>query len=63
MKKTLMLALVVLASASFNVAYAAKKKKKKAEEMVQPVQLASPSDSLSYVVGMVMTNGLIPYLQ
>ncbi len=58
-----MLALVVLASASFNVAYAAKKKKKKAEEMVQPVQLASPSDSLSYVVGMVMTNGLIPYLQ
>jgi FKBP-type peptidyl-prolyl cis-trans isomerase FklB len=63
MKKTLMLALVVLASASFNVAYAAKKKKKKAEETVQPVQLASPSDSLSYVVGMVMTNGLIPYLQ
>lgn len=58
-----MLALVVLASASFNVAYAAKKKKKKAEEPVQPVQLASPSDSLSYVVGMVMTNGLIPYLQ
>ena len=58
-----MLALVVLASASFNVAYAAKKKKKKAEETVQPVQLASPSDSLSYVVGMVMTNGLIPYLQ
>lgn len=55
-----MLALVVLASASFNVAYAAKKK---AEETVQPVQLASPSDSLSYVVGMVMTNGLIPYLQ
>ncbi|MCL1610708.1 FKBP-type peptidyl-prolyl cis-trans isomerase [Marseilla massiliensis] len=63
MKKTLMLVLVVLASASFNVAYAAKKKKKKAEETVQPVQLASPSDSLSYVVGMVMTNGLIPYLQ
>jgi FKBP-type peptidyl-prolyl cis-trans isomerase FklB len=63
MKKTLMLALVVLASASFNVAYAAKKKKKKAEETVQPVLLASPSDSLSYVVGMVMTNGLIPYLQ
>lgn len=30
---------------------------------MQPVQLASPSDSLSYVVGMVMTNGLIPYLQ
>lgn len=58
-----MLALVVLASASFNVAYAAKKKKKKAEETVQPVLLASPSDSLSYVVGMVMTNGLIPYLQ
>lgn len=58
-----MLALVVLASASFNVAYAAKKKKEKAEETVQPVQLASPSDSLSYVVGMVMTNGLIPYLQ
>ena len=58
-----MLVLVVLASASFNVAYAAKKKKKKAEETVQPVQLASPSDSLSYVVGMVMTNGLIPYLQ
>ena len=63
MKKTLMLALVVLASASFDVAYAAKKKKKDEKEKAQPVQLATSSDSLSYAVGMVTTNGLIPYLQ
>ena len=63
MKKTLLLALAVLASATFNVAFAAKKKKKDKKEAAQPVQLATSSDTLSYAIGTVMTNGLIPYLQ
>ena len=63
MKKTLLLALAVLASATFNVASAAKKKKKEKKEAAQPVQLATSSDTLSYAIGTVMTNGLIPYLQ
>ena len=58
-----MLALAVLASASFDVAFAAKKKKKQDKEKAQPVRLATSSDSLSYAIGAVMTNGLIPYLQ
>ena len=48
MKKIYLLALVVLASASFNMAQAAKKKKKSAKEpVVEQVMLRSASDSLS----------------
>jgi len=66
MKKTLLIALAVLASASFNVATAAKKKKKDAKEQVvptTPVVLNSSSDTLSYAAGIAMTNGLMPYLK
>lgn len=65
MKKIVLLSLALLASASFNVASAAKKKDKKAAEVktVVPVKLVTPSDSLSYVAGMSMTNGLMPYLK
>ena len=63
MKKTLILALVVMASASFNVAIAGKKDKKQAKNAPAPVSLKSSSDTLSYTTGMSMTNGLIPYLQ
>lgn len=64
MKKVLIIALAVLASASFNVVAA--KKKQKATTVttasVVPVQLKSSSDTLSYVAGMTMTQGLMPYL-
>lgn len=65
MKKVILLALLIVASASANVASAKKKKKdKKAKTEVQaPARLSTPSDSLSYVIGMNMTNGLLPYLQ
>lgn len=65
MKKTMLVALAILASASFNVATAAKKKKKddKPATTEQPVQLKTSSDTLSYVAGMAMTNGLTPYLK
>lgn len=67
MKKTLIVALAVLASAACNTALAAKKKDKKAKEAaveaVAPVVLTNGSDSASYSAGMALTNGLIPYLQ
>lgn len=65
MKKILAMALVVMASASFNVASAAKKKKKDAakQPVAAPVKLQTSSDSLSYVAGMALTDGLLPYLK
>ena len=64
MKKIYLLALVILASASFNMAQAAKKKKKTAKEpVVEQVVLRSASDSLSYAAGKAVTEGLIEYLQ
>ncbi len=67
MKKTIMLALVVLASANFCPSFAGpkkdkKKKKDNATVVAEPVKLLSTSDSLSYAMGMEATNGLIPYL-
>ena len=65
MKKIFTLALVVLASASFNVATAAKKNKKNAKKVaaVQPVKLVTGSDTLSYAAGMALTDGLLDYLR
>ena len=63
MKKTLLLALAILAGAVSGTAFAAKKKKKEAKEPAEAVRLATSSDTLSYTIGMIMTNGLIPYLQ
>ena len=64
MKKTIMLALAVVASASF-CTIDAKKKKKVVEEAVVavPVELKSSSDSVSYAAGMSITNGLMAYLK
>ena len=63
MKKIILVALVILASASFSTIEAKKdKKNKKKGQTEQPVQLKNSSDSLSYVAGMSVTNGLIPYL-
>ena len=65
MKKTILLALALVASASLYTASAAKKKVVKKVAPVaapQPVQLNNGSDSLSYAAGMSITNGLLPYL-
>ena len=62
----LLLALVILTSASFCLAETGKKdKKKKKNEVAQviaPVALTSKTDSMSFAMGMEATNGLIPYL-
>ena len=69
MKKSLILALALLvAGASFDTAEAAKKKKKKevttpVVEVLEPVVLTTGSDSVSYAAGIIMTNGLVDYLQ
>ena len=65
MKKVILLALALVASASLYTADAATKKKvtkQPAAPVVQPVQLNSSSDSVSYAAGMAVTNGLIPFL-
>ena len=66
MKKILTIALALVVSASFSTVDAKKKKDKKADktEVVKaPVKLLSSSDSLSYTVGMSVTEGLVGYLQ
>lgn len=67
MKKTLIIALaLVVAGASFSPAEAGKKKKKKeevkTEAVKEPVVLTTGSDTLSYAAGMMLTDGLLPYL-
>ena len=65
MKKTIILALALVAGASFFTATAAKKKttgKKETVAAKEPVRLTNSSDSVSYAAGMSVTNGLIPYL-
>jgi len=65
MIRLIMLALVFVASASFNTTLADKKKKKaKAKtETVAQLPVTTASDSLSYAAGMAHTQGLIPYLK
>ena len=65
MKKVVILALAVVASASFCTVDAKKKKKEevKTEPVVVPVELKNGSDSVSYAAGMAITNGLMPFLQ
>lgn len=65
MKKTILLALALVASASLFTATAQKKKaatKKVAAVKEEPVKLSNGSDSVSYAAGMSITNGLIPFL-
>ena len=65
MKKTILMALALVASASFYTAEAAKKKKsvEPVAPVVEAVQLNNSSDSVSYAGGITLTNGLIPFLQ
>ena len=65
MKKTIFLALALVASASFCTTKAVKKVKTAqtpVKEKVEPLRLVGSSDSLSYAAGMMLTNGLIDYL-
>lgn len=65
MKKTIIVALALVAGVSFS-GEAAKRKNKVVllpTPVVEPVSLISGSDSVSYAGGMTLTNGLIPYLQ
>jgi FKBP-type peptidyl-prolyl cis-trans isomerase FklB len=62
MKKTILLALALVVSASFSPVEAIKKKNKEVVFPAQPVKLNNSSDSLSYAAGVALTNGLIPYL-
>ena len=66
MKKVIIMALALVASASFSPAEAGKKKttvKSQETVVVEPVVLSNSSDSVSYAGGMAITNGLLPYLQ
>ena len=65
MKKTLIIALTLVVSASFSTVDAKKKKDKKTvqTETKAPVVLATSVDSLSYTTGMAFTQGLLPYVQ
>lgn len=66
MKRLMIMALVVMAGAYFNISTAsAGKPKKKAKDAVesQQLRLQTPSDSLSYAAGKAATLGLIQYLQ
>ena len=68
MNKTFVIALAALvAGASFCTIKADKKKKKEVAqptvEVVAPVVLTGSSDSLSYAAGMMITGGLIDYVQ
>lgn len=64
-KKTLLIALAVIASGAFTTANAAKKNKKDKKEAakVEAVSLSTTSDTLSYAAGMARTEGLLPYLK
>ena len=62
MKKTILLALALVVSASFSPVEAMKKKNKEVVFPAQPVELNNGSDSLSYAAGVALTNGLVTYL-
>lgn len=69
MKKVLFVASLIVAS-TIALPVSAKKKKEKnqpapveAVTVEEPVILASPSDTLSYIAGKTATNGLIPFVQ
>lgn len=62
MKKMILLALALVASASLSPVEAIKKKNRVVVFPAQPVELNNSSDSLSYAAGVALTNGLVPYL-
>lgn len=65
MRKIILIALAVMAGASFNTADAGKKKQKEPvqERKDNVVSLTTVSDSLSYAAGVVRTDGLLPFIK
>lgn len=63
MKKIILLALVILAGASFNPLAAGDKNKKKKAKTQQPVVLTTSADSISYAAGNTATQGLFDFLK
>lgn len=64
MRKIILLALVFVASASFNTVTAQKNKgRKTAASTAQPVKIVTPADSLSYAMGMDVTRELMGFLK
>ena len=61
MKKVMIIALALVASASFSPADAGKRKPAPTP-VEEPLQLLGSSDSVSYAAGMRLTEGLIPFL-
>lgn len=64
MRKTILMALLIIASATVTTATAGKKDKKKKGNVtaLQPVQLTNSIDSLSYALGLTQSQGLKNYL-
>nr|MBP7471956.1 FKBP-type peptidyl-prolyl cis-trans isomerase [Prevotella sp.] len=63
MKRFTIVALVLLTSVSLSTAKAGSKKDKVVKRQPVTVKVTTPSDSLSYAIGLESTNGLLPYLQ
>ena len=65
MRRYFLIALAIMAGASFNTAGAAKKDKKdkKNAPATEVIKLENASDSLSYAAGMARTKGLMEYLR
>lgn len=63
MKRTILLALTLMVSASFFPTFAGKKDKKKSQQTPATVALTTSSDTISYAAGMAMTEGLLPFLK
>ena len=63
MRRYILLALVVLASATFNTMLAQTKKSKKKDKKAAVTQLVTSEDSLSYAAGMGATKGLKSFLK
>jgi FKBP-type peptidyl-prolyl cis-trans isomerase FklB len=63
MKRIIIVALTLVVSASFFTANAGKKDKKKQQQPKAPVVLTTHADSLSYLSGMAMCEGLTPFLK
>ena len=63
MKKMILTALVLVASASLFTAGAANKKDNKDKKVAAPVVLKTANDSLSYAAGINATRGLLNYVQ
>ena len=65
MKKTLMMALVLMASASFSTVSAKDKKEKTAQQVSvdQPVRLVTANDSISFAAGYTLSEGLDKFLK